>query len=418
MHPKSWIGLRLVAVGMAGAAFLAASTALAQTKSANIRKRDGDAAASQTKRGAVGRVDPAALKAAEEGAESFNLDTDDGVYLATTYWRAKKPSNTTPVVVLLHGRGQSQRDLFPFAKQLHEADFAVVTFDFRGHGDSREVQPDLYKKPKDYLESKRERQIRNATANRVIPQGSRALRERQAESKKRPAKSSADRIDEKTEFRSGDEITRFCAKDLEAVKHFLLEHHNSQEFNVRNLGIVAAEMGVSVAARWMHEKEFLAPQRVGYAKTGADLRALVALSPQWNYIGYSLSSAKPPTRNAYDDLAVMIVYGNDPRSLDNGQRTAKAFNVPEAQDKGAAKTGLAPRGSATGSFALKVNSKLVGTKLLNPSPVDGLDERIIGFLKSQLSDKRSRGWERREIEQDSGGFGTAAGNGGVPRKRN
>ncbi|MGL4463267.1 MAG: alpha/beta hydrolase, partial [Planctomycetia bacterium] len=86
-------------------------------------------------------ADPATEDVADylDGSESKTLLTSDGVFLGVTYWSPKEASRDTPVVMLLHSRGRSQRDWFPFAKQLYDDGIAVVTFDFRGHGESRNV---------------------------------------------------------------------------------------------------------------------------------------------------------------------------------------------------------------------------------------------------------------------------------------
>lgn len=402
--------------GIGLAALALATTVAAQNPGGTIRKRNSgaDAPAADKPAGRPAEVD--ANKDLEQGAEKFVLETDDGVFLSATYFRPKNTNNNTPVVVLLHGRGQTQRDWYPFAQLLanptKEGDpgFAVVTFDFRGHGESRDVDPTLYKRPKEYIEAKRERKARDLNGDRVVPQGSRAAKEKLAEkSKKRKSVKSTtgDRIDEKDEFKSGDEITRFCSKDVETIKRFLLQHHNAGEFNVRNLGIVGAEMGASVAVRWMSEKEFMDPSRNAWSITGGDLHALVLVTPQWNYGGYTLSAGKAAGKSKIDEVGIMIVSGNDPKSSDGAMRSSRLFNVPEVSDNDPKKPATTVRGRAKGSMALKVNSKLVGTKLFNP-PVAAVDEKVVDFLKGQLSDKKTRGWEKREIDLDSGGFGSAA----------
>ena len=61
------------------------------------------------------------------------LDSE-GLRLSAWYVLASKPGR--PVVVLCHGLGANKQNFLPVAQTLHELDFNVVTFDFRGHGDS------------------------------------------------------------------------------------------------------------------------------------------------------------------------------------------------------------------------------------------------------------------------------------------
>lgn len=61
------------------------------------------------------------------------LDSES-LRLAACHIPASKPER--PVVVLCHGLGANKQNFLPVAQMLHGLDFNVVTFDFRGHGDS------------------------------------------------------------------------------------------------------------------------------------------------------------------------------------------------------------------------------------------------------------------------------------------
>lgn len=94
------------------------------------------------------------------GSTETHIQTLDGVYLNVRLWipeKVKTPKET-PIVVLLHMRGRSQRDWFPFAKFLCDKGFAVCTFDFRGHGQSRDVNPEVYVKASDAMQLAETRQ--------------------------------------------------------------------------------------------------------------------------------------------------------------------------------------------------------------------------------------------------------------------
>src|SRR4051794_989712 len=78
-----------------------------------------------------------------KNATLVTLQTEDGVILVTTYWKPKpetrarrEGSKTTPIVIIPNPRGHTQRESYPFAAELAEAGLAVLTFDFRGSGQS------------------------------------------------------------------------------------------------------------------------------------------------------------------------------------------------------------------------------------------------------------------------------------------
>lgn len=67
------------------------------------------------------------------------LVMDDGAEIATSYYRpvAEPPVGGYPAIVMFHGIGQTREPLNRIAEQLFADDgYAVLTFDFRGHGAS------------------------------------------------------------------------------------------------------------------------------------------------------------------------------------------------------------------------------------------------------------------------------------------
>src|SRR4051812_27379220 len=53
------------------------------------------------------------------------LQTEDGVVLVATYWKPKKGSKSTGVVVIPNPRGHTQRECYPFAEELSAEGMAV-----------------------------------------------------------------------------------------------------------------------------------------------------------------------------------------------------------------------------------------------------------------------------------------------------
>ncbi|MGO9941937.1 MAG: alpha/beta hydrolase [Rhodoblastus sp.] len=75
-----------------------------------------------------------AFSAAVAPACDFILSTPDGLSLAATFWPGAKPNS--PGVLLMHGLGDSRQAVAANAEWFAKQGFAVVTIDFRGHGQS------------------------------------------------------------------------------------------------------------------------------------------------------------------------------------------------------------------------------------------------------------------------------------------
>lgn len=328
-----------------------------------------------------------AAKQLLEGSEQEILETDDGVLLSINYWSPADAGKTTPVVVLLHMRGKSQLDWFPLAKELRDNGVAVVTFDFRGHGDSRAVNPEIYDDPVTVERREQERRIRNAQGLRVVAPGSRE-RSRQ-DSARRP-----DTIDQAEEFRSGRHFGSFLARDIQAVKRFLIHQNNAGRLNIRRLGLVAAGEGCSVAMVWLDEWEYRDPIRTGHVRQGGDLGALVLVNPIWNYSGLK---APVSFGEGSDALPILLISGDKGKSQSDAARFAKLMRIPLPSDTGSR--------FRPDSVWLKIDSALAGTDLVQ-APEFQLTGQIRDFLRGRLTADVRQGWEKRSLDVDQGGFGS------------
>lgn len=74
------------------------------------------------------------VPAAAAPARDLTLTATDGVAVAATYWPGRTPSS--PAILLLHGNGGSRSQVAGNAAWLTAQGFAVMTIDFRGHGES------------------------------------------------------------------------------------------------------------------------------------------------------------------------------------------------------------------------------------------------------------------------------------------
>lgn len=362
-------------------------------------------------------------RASEVGAESIKYETSDGVFLRAMFYKAAprqdkneepvKPEET-PVVLLVHKRGGSQQDWIPFAKYLQTQGFAVLTFDFRGHGESIYVS-EYYLHPKEAREREKKMKEHDKRGERVVTPGSREKRLEEEEGvgkrhKPKPKKV-IEQIDQKSEFKNAQEFMEFAVKDLEAMKRKLIEKNNASQLNVRNLGIVSSEDACMLTLRWLADYEFVDTHRKGQAgwnRQGGDVNAIVLISPPLSYFG---TKATPYLSKINPRVPICVVTNNQKNELVDGGKIADVLKVPlkvtdENSKEAKSVAARVSDKSRPDSVWLKINSDLTGMALINP-PVEKVDEDINGFLYHRLFDTVGvRGWEKRTTDIDKSGFGS------------
>lgn len=189
------------------------------------------------------KADPLAKAAApaKDGRVSYRLQfgTDSGDYLAATYYPATLPGDTAPVALLVHDKGRQGRDFEEpirdldgrsLAEALHDAGFAVLIPDLRGHGDNPRPKDDFG--PKDW-----------------------------------------------------DAMTA----DLQSAYTFLLGRHNRHELNLAKLSAVGLGTGANLVAHWAARADAATP---GMGR-GSDLASIVLVSPLAEAEGMKLETDVP-----------------------------------------------------------------------------------------------------------------------------
>lgn len=184
--------------------------------------------------------------------EEKTLTTDDNVELKATYFKSTSGKDA-PVIIMLHGKGGSRRQYKAFATELQvKGDFAVITVDLRGHGDSQQTKKGELKKT-DY--------------------------------------------------------TNMVTNDMEAVRDFIFDEHQKEQLNMNKQGIVACEFSASVALTYTEmdwdKKPFDDSPVPGQGTPrGQDVRALALISPDISTPGLLAGKAAGIVRTF--PIAVMI----------------------------------------------------------------------------------------------------------------
>jgi pimeloyl-ACP methyl ester carboxylesterase len=161
---------------------------------------------------------PAAGRAAD--AERVKFDTVDLVTIHGSFY----PGNAgkkSPCAILLHpiGANSQMEGWDSLAKKLQGKGFAVLTFDFRGHGDSTSVEQGFWRDP----------------VNRTLKSY-------------RPGK-----LKDQIHFKDFTSPRQYAmlVNDIAAAKHFLSQRNDSGECNSGNVVVIGAESGATLGALWV-----------------------------------------------------------------------------------------------------------------------------------------------------------------------
>jgi alpha-beta hydrolase superfamily lysophospholipase len=316
------------------------------------------AAQDKEKKGAATPVD------LPKNAAAVVLQTEDGVILTATYWKPKaeprtkkEGSKTTGVVVIPNPRGHTQRECYPFASELADQGLAVVTFDFRGAGQST--------------------QIVSTAATRKADSG--VVRAEEVQ-------------------RNAQTIDRMTF-DLDAIKQFLLRENNAEKINIRQYSILAVgDLASVVTLNWIASREF--GNKNDYTREGGDISAICLVNPSLQFKNY-----RAPQRlgDSGETLPIYVIStapkGN---AYEASERLARLLRLPEIGKKGDDRR---PRpggwnNTAAGKKAAKGAVKEIGIEIFRGDETAELRRGITGFLLERTKSKRETAWEGgRDVDQ-------------------
>lgn len=304
---------------------------------------------------------PAARAAAKTEVKFYTFDR---VELHGTFY-APEGGPRSPAVILVHRLGGSRQDAGweELATALRKADFAVLSFDLRGHGESTTVEPTAFwRLPTNYT------QIRGAN----------------------PKKEQIAFKDFRTEYYP------WLAHDLDAAKQFLDQQNNARLCNSSNLIVIGAQDGGAVAAlwicwEWFHRRtEHDAFGRVFPVgpPEGQDISAAVWLSVPATLGRGSLSAwfrapvSAGQRATVGEKVAMQFLYGKE------DTRAAQAARVLMDACKGS-------RGHPSLASLLAKPGKAAGADLLGKEELK-TEQDILNFLNAVL-EKPHNLWAQRSI---------------------
>jgi alpha-beta hydrolase superfamily lysophospholipase len=310
----------------------------------------------------AGLATPASVQAQAKG-DKVRITTIDAVDLHATFYPARK-GKSPPTVLMLHplGENSSKKDWVRLAETLSEKS-AVLTFDFRGHGQSTEVLPETFWK---YTFNKQN--IKGANIN----------------------KSSIEFKEFEKAYYSA------LINDIAACKAFLDRKNDTGACNTSSFIVVGADTGASlgaiwVASEWYRHRLVQNPMNLvmmpDTRPEGMDIIAGVwlSISPQLGTRTLSLSSILDVPLRQRATPMVFLYSDADKKSQ---TLTNSLLKFRTAKEK--AKYALTDR------VEIPNAGNLTGTGLLQKSL--GVDSNIQKYL-DDVVDAKGREWTEREFRK-------------------
>jgi pimeloyl-ACP methyl ester carboxylesterase len=295
-------------------------------------------------------------------SDNVRFDSVDGVELRGTFYPASKAK--APAVLMLHRYGGNRQGWEPLAEELQKKGFAVLTFDFRGHGESTKVTPAFWKVA--------------ANANHIR---------------------GGNKPDKKTirqsEFRT--DYLPMLVNDIVAAKRYLDKKNDAGECNSSNLILVGAEEGAALGCLWINEEWDRRPLIRGTLNRlypdpqgkpfGEDIAAAIWISPTSTVNGRSAGKWLAD-RKEIRDRTSMLFYDSSGDAA--GSASAKRlFDDLKKQNKAPELTFLQDGVKA---------GKSRGTELVNKKDAKVHGE-IIMYLEKVINKKGVNAWRMRETEK-------------------
>jgi len=333
----------------------------------------------------------------EDKGDKVRITTVDGVDLNAKFYACRDGKiKNPPMVLMLHPLGEtsSKKPWVALAEKLSEKS-AVMTFDFRGHGQSTEIDPDLFWKER----------FNRSVLNVKAAGNAAAANKNNLEFKELlPAYSTG------------------YINDIAACKAYLDRKNDTGACNTSSFILVGAEDGATLGAIWLNS-EYHRHRLVQHPVTllmapenrpeGLDVIACVWLSIK--------STVGSRTVSVGNTLSIPLKERGVPMVFMFGEEDTKAKAVANAA------LSFLPKGKTAKSkfpftAGVPVKTKLSGMELLQKSlNVDGAIHQYLfgGPDVEGVVDAKAREWQEREFRKTQYIWrlpGTAAGATGVPAK--
>lgn len=276
---------------------------------------------------------------AAAAAKRFDLETSDGVELATWYYAPPDEAKPIATVILVHDLDGSHETVEPLAAALQQAGYAVAVPDLRGHGASR-------------------------------PPGAAGRGPLRRSDLELIAAGSGGRLREQAGVRG----------DLETVYAFLAARGGPGVFAPDRLAVVGFGAGGLLATLWTTADWAWPPLASG--PQGQKVGALVLVSPAWAAKGATIQPALA-TEVVKHEVPIMLLAGTADRDAIRLFEQLKRQRPKDWYDQRAGDDGSAKKAKDASLLLLQFSTPMSSEKLLDTGPATTV---IRDFLKVALDD--------------------------------
>ena len=295
--------------------------------------------------------------------ELINITTVDGVKLRGNFYPSAKKN--APVVIMLHpiGEGKSSRvqDWKKLAETLQKKGYSVVTFDFRGHGESTTIDV-----PGDF-------DLHPANKNNI--------------------KTKDRTVIEVKDYIKSIAYMPILVNDIAAVRAYLDRKNDEGACSTSNIFVLGAESGGTLGTIWMNSEwnryRFTPPTMFGKPPVaeksseghGIIGAAFLTLQPTIGSRTFNVSNILKKACLDHATAAVFFCGEEDTKMRDFAKNVEKFVKLKKSK-----------KHELIGVTELETN--LVGVKLLKT----GLDEYIVKYFDDVVG-KRANEWLRRDAQE-------------------
>jgi alpha-beta hydrolase superfamily lysophospholipase len=300
----------------------------------------------------------------EPEPDPVKIITVDGVRLNAVFYPS--PKKNSPAVIMLHpigdGKSSKSREWKGLATTLQKNGYSVVTFDFRGHGESTSIDsPNVFW---------------------TVPANRNFVRTKDKAT-----------IEVKDFIKNGAYLPTLV-NDIAAIRTFLDEKNDQGQCNSSSIIVIGAESGATLGAIWINSEwnryKYLAPMNPMFMKGTLDKR------PEGNNITAAIFLTIQPELNTYRKISVggvlarAVKFQATPTIFFSGKDDKRSTDFAKALESRLKGKGDLHR--FTGAVALKTN--LTGMKLLQTSLKT--NDAMVDWLDKVVAERGNR-WSRRDF---------------------
>jgi dienelactone hydrolase len=295
--------------------------------------------------------------------QKVQFDTVDEVQLDGLFYPVYPGDGDAkaPAVMLLHDLGGNSQHpgWLQLAKKLQASGFAVLAFDFRGHGNSVNVDPAFWRVP-----------INNRLKNA---------------SPKKPQISYKD-------FPPG--YLPMLVNDIAAARRFLDSRNDARACNTSNLILIGAQEGATIGALWLaSEWRHKPPRKNGDGESGQPPFGQDVACVVWLSISPSLGGQRGAAVRL--DNWVRALRDKTPMAFLYGEEDKSAAALATQLVSQVLKADVPPRLKHTAARGFK--SKAAGADLIQKSLAT--DDKIVAYLQNVLEVRDGPAWYDRETKK-------------------